>query len=210
MSTRPKPRTQAPLPIQNVQWSKEHFEDPGLFNVVWQQAIKAVQALQGAGGPTVLRSGVDVQGAVVTGLGKPQSPSDAISSGHASTQYSAAAQQPQLDIGGKNTLKGLAYCYAQTQKNAAAVASIPTTYTGGGFINLFGALLQFGSIADMDTAVFPMAFPTPFLTAVQALGGFTTGPNDRITYVPTPPTLTDFTLANNGTGAGAYWVALGY
>jgi hypothetical protein len=201
-----------PLPLQYTPFDPKHFkDDAGLhfFNLQWQKVINQINASNGATGQVVLPHGLDVRGATVSGLGAPKAESDAISSGHAQQQFSAPVLQPKFDIGGTNQLKGLGYVYQKTQQNAAAVASIPTTYTGGGFINLFGALLQFGLIASMDTAVFPMNFPDPFPNACQAILCATTGPNDRITYV-TSFSATQFTLANNGAGAGASWVAIGY
>jgi len=212
MSTRPNPTSvpqQIPLPLQFSPFSEEHFKGKmEFFNLQWQQVINALNAGNGAGGKVTLPHGIDVRGATVSGVGAPQSDSDAISSGHAQSQFSAPALQPKFDIGGKNTLKGLAYVYGETKSNAAAIASIPGTYGGGGVINLFGMLLQFGTIADMDTAVFPMNFPQAFPTACQAILAATTGPNDRITYI-TSFNATAFTLANNGSGAGACWIALG-
>ncbi len=113
MSTNPNPRPIAPantpLPIQNFQLTKSDLEDPSLgrLNVMLQQVIQRVNAHSGVSGPTILPSGVDVQGKTVTGLAAPTSPTDAISSGHADSQYSAASLAPQLDIGGSNALKGL-------------------------------------------------------------------------------------------------------
>ena len=72
-----------------------------------QQVIQRVNEHSGVAGPTKLPSGADVQGKTVTGLAEPTSPTDAISAGHAKSQYSAGSLAPQLDIGGSHALKGL-------------------------------------------------------------------------------------------------------
>jgi len=201
------------LPLQFFPFRHEQFQSKeGItaFNGQWQQVINAINAVSGNNGPAVIPGGVDVQGASITGLGAPKSPTDAVSAGHAAGNYGASAVSPQLDIGGTNTLKGLAYVSGQVQKNNAALGNLPSTYAGGGVIDLFGFIVQLGFIADMDTAVFPMAFPQAFPNACQSLIAFTTGPNDRITYASVLPTTTHFTLANNGAGAGAFWIAGGW
>lgn len=110
-TSRPVAQPARPLPIQNVQFTEEEVKDPKQFaaklNVFLQQLVPSVQSLQGVAGPSVLPSGIDVVGQTITGLGAPQGPTDAISSGHADSQYSAASLQPQLDLGGKSALKGL-------------------------------------------------------------------------------------------------------
>lgn len=104
----------APRPIQFTPFQASDFRDNVDFvNQTLSQFTTTINSLLGQGGPVQFPSGLDMQGAKVTGLAAPSSPSDAISAGHASTQFSAAAQQPQLDIGGDYTLKGLAYAYQQ-------------------------------------------------------------------------------------------------
>jgi hypothetical protein len=110
-TSRPVAPKQTPPPIQRFQFTKEDFTtDEGVarFNTMMSQHATAVQALQGSGGRTTLFSGVDVQGETVTGLGAPQGDTDAVSLAHGQANYSPAAVGPQLDIGGSNTLKGLA------------------------------------------------------------------------------------------------------
>lgn len=123
--TRPAPPRQTPPPIQRVQFSKEDFTtESGVarMNTVMSQLTGAVQALQGSGGPSVLPSGVDVAGARVTGLAAPQHSSDAISAGHAQSQFSADTLGPQLDIGGSNALKGLTGLQIQQNRLQSALA----------------------------------------------------------------------------------------
>ncbi len=138
MSTRPQPPVATPLPIQRYQVTKQDFENPERFNVFLSQLTGAVQAVQGAGGPSVLPSGINVAGATVSGLGAPQSPSDAISSGHAQSQFSPEVIGPSLDIGGKNALKGLTGLtmqLSQVQNSLAAGitgTAVLAKITGGG------------------------------------------------------------------------------
>ncbi len=97
-----------PIPIQRVQFTAEDFStNTNRFNVTMNQLIGAVQALQGAGGATDLPSGVNVAGSTVTGLAAPTGPTDAISAGHAQSQYGAGTIGPDLDLGGSHALKGL-------------------------------------------------------------------------------------------------------
>jgi hypothetical protein len=88
-----------------------------------QQVIQRVNENSGVPGPTLMPSGVDVQGKTVTGLAAPTSASDAISAGHADSQYSASALAPQLDLGGKNALKGLTYLFLQKYVNQLIAGS---------------------------------------------------------------------------------------
>lgn len=111
--------TSAPRPVQFTPVRKEDFQSDGgisFFNQTLSQITTTLNALVGQGGPVRFPAGVDMAGAALTGLADPSSPSDAISAGHASSQYSAAAQQPQLDIGGEHALKGLTYSYQQASQ----------------------------------------------------------------------------------------------
>jgi hypothetical protein len=75
-----------------------------------------------------------VAGAKVTGLAAPTGPSDAVSAGHASANYSASAVSPQLDVGGSSALKGLTYLFLQTYVNkilaGAGITISPVAGTG--------------------------------------------------------------------------------
>lgn len=133
MSTNPNPQlVQRPNPIQNFQLKEDDFKgNAGRLNTMLQSLITAVQALQGTGGKTVLPSGVDVQGATVSGLGKPAKETDAISAGHADGNYSAAVIGPKLDVGGSNALKGLTLLWSYI--NAGATGTVVLAkITGGG------------------------------------------------------------------------------
>lgn len=198
-------------PVQFTPFTKEHLTtDSGIafFNQWAAQVVTELNRNSGQSGPVAIHAGIDLGGAKLTGLATtPTDPTDAVSLAHADANYSPAVNSPALDIGGKNALKGLTSLWL---KVGQVQAGLPNNYTGGGAINLFGLVIQLGFIASMDTASFPMNFPAPFPNACQAFLPVTTGPNDRITYVPTLPTKTQFWIANNGSGAGAFWLAAGW
>lgn len=132
--TRPAPAKQNPLPIQRFQFSKEDFTtDEGVarFNTMMSQHATAVQALQGSGGRTVIQSGLDVQGESVTGLGAPQSESDAVSLGHAQANYSPASTSSSFDLGGSHALKGLTNLQIVSNAQAGTIAAIQAALAVG-------------------------------------------------------------------------------
>lgn len=106
MSSRPaipNPTT----PFQSVQLKLSDLQEPGLpfLNSLLTQIQQQVNELTGASGKTILSSGVDVSGSTISNVGEPVSPADAISKSHAEANYSAAALAPQLESGGKTSLK---------------------------------------------------------------------------------------------------------
>jgi hypothetical protein len=131
-TSRPTPPAATPLPIQRVQFTAKDFaENPGSVNVTLNQVIGAIQSLQGSSGPSVLPSGIDVAGSTITGLAAPTSPSDAISAGHAANQYSASSLGPQLDIGGKNALKGLTGLTITSNSQGTSITQIQAVLAVG-------------------------------------------------------------------------------
>ena len=117
-----------PMPLQLTPFRKEQFQsDEGIefFNQTMAQITNAINRGTGQAGAVVIPAGIDVAGSTVTGLGTPSGPTDAISSGHAQANYGAPASSQALDIGGSNTLKGLAFVYSQTHNNAPLIAAIP-------------------------------------------------------------------------------------
>lgn len=105
--TQQTPNIPAVKPIQFAPLTKADIDDPhlALINTYFAQIAKGINAGNGASGKTVLPAGVDVQGATVSGVGKPKSPSDAVSLAHAESNYSAAALRPLLEGGGKHSLR---------------------------------------------------------------------------------------------------------
>lgn len=103
----PTPTSARALPIQSLQLKNSDLEQDGLptLNNYLTQVQDQINRLSGATGPTELPSGVDVRGATLTGLGQPQSPTDAVSLAHAEDNYSAAALSPKLEASGSSPLK---------------------------------------------------------------------------------------------------------
>jgi hypothetical protein len=123
-----------PLPIQFTPFRKEDFaSDAGVsfINQSFAQIFTTINSLLGAGGPTILPSGIDVQGSKVTGLAPPTGPTDAVSANHAESKYSAAAVSPQLDLGGTSTLKGLSNLYLLLSQSYSGTIPL-AKLTGGG------------------------------------------------------------------------------
>lgn len=124
------------LPLQYSPFRAEQFqtkEGISAFNLQWQQVINAINGATGNNGPAIIPGGVDVQGGSITGLGDPKGPTDAVSAGHASANYGSVAVGTQLDIGGQNTLKGLAYAYsALIPGNGVSGTVALAKLTGGG------------------------------------------------------------------------------
>lgn len=136
-----------PLPIQFTSFTaKELTTDAGVarLNILFAQYTPIINALLGAAGPTILPSGVDVRGATITGLGAPSSPSDAVSLGHAQGNYGAPAVSPQLDLGGKSTLKGLSNLYLLLDQSFSGTIPVAKLTGGGsdGSITVSGGLIQ--------------------------------------------------------------------
>ena len=135
-----------PLPIQYTSMTKEQFaSDAGVafHNQQLSQIVNTLNALLGSGGPTLLPSGIDVQGAKVTGLTAPTSPADAISAGHAEANYGAPAVSKQLDLGGTSTLKGLANIYLLMGQSFSGKITLAKITGGGsnGSITVVGGLI---------------------------------------------------------------------
>ena len=207
------------LPLQPPIFRKEHFATDAGVSYVNQQMMQmamAINASRGEFGPAVIPSGVDVQGASVTGLGSPSGPTDAVSAGHATTNFGAPSVGPQLDIGGTHTLKGLAYCYQQVQNLSAAVAG---AWTSGSNANGYwvkdatGHIHQWGRInTDINAGTLPVTFPVQYTDALSvAIMVSTWSITDRITYVVKgSESATGFTIENNGSSGYAMWTADGY
>lgn len=130
---RPTPKAPPPQPIQYFQLKPDDLKDEagvGKLNMMLTQIINAQNAGSGATGRTILPAGIDVQGETISGLGSPKSPTDAISAGHADSNYGAPAIAPQLDIGGKNALKGLTGLWLKVNQIAAAGVQSLNSLTG--------------------------------------------------------------------------------
>lgn len=177
----PRPTAPNPLPIQYTPFTKDHFSTPegiAFVNLQFSQIINALNRQTGQGGPVVLPSGIDVAGATVSGLGKPQKETDAVSLGHAQGNYGAPAVGPQLDIGGSNPLKGLANLYLQSYVNqilaGAGISISPASGTGKVRISATGGG---GGIGGSGTTGFLPQFsaPTTLADSIIDYGATTPG-----------------------------------
>lgn len=199
------------LPIQAPQVTREQLADPAYMNVLLQQVFTAINQGNGALGRVVLSRGIDVQGATVTGLGAPQSETDAISSGHAAANFGPVAQAQQLDIGKPQALKGLTAAYALAQQASTAVSKLPTYTSGSNSIQLVGGvILKWGHTGVISTTLavtFPAAFPSACF-AVLVCDDLTSGTAETMSVSGTP-TATGFTVHSSGAANGAWWYAIG-
>lgn len=208
----PKPARSAapnPMPIQYTPFTLKHFQTPegiAFVNLQMSQIVNAINRGTGQAGPVVIPAGLDVAGASVTGLGAPSDPSDAVSLSHAQGNYAAPSVGPQLDIGGSNTLKGLAYCYGQTKANNTAIAELQGAL--GTFEDVTGSR-AFGTVYQNtnDSAMY-----------VSAVGSFNLGVGHNasalgyIGATSSPTTLADANSCTNGPGwaSASFFVPSGW
>lgn len=205
-----------PRPVQFPVFRKEQLQtDEGMaaFNLSMSQIVNAINQNNGQAGTVVLPSGVDVQGSSVTGLGAPSDPTDAVSLGHSNSNYGAPAVGPQLDIGGSNTLKGLAYTYKQSQlipslQNQIANVISGTIGANGNITFSNGLIIKWGTTPTGNpyAVSFLNAFPTAcyLVLATPDLNANTSN------YVWVGDvSVSGFNIYNNGTVPDAYWIAIG-
>lgn len=171
-------------PIQFTQFTKSDFEEPSYFNNVMQEMANAINAANGATGRTVLPQGVDVAGSTVSGVGEPQSPTDAVSKQHAQDNYSAAALRPQFESGGAHSLRTVRRLNDtnQSEQNSTflkqlsntaptANSTIVTGSTGGGSttITIPAGFHQYpdGTVRPFATAT--LTVPNPVVQSITSL-----------------------------------------
>lgn len=218
MSSRPLPG-QNPLPIQTQQFTKEQLQDPGVMNVWFQQLVDALNIGNGTLGMVPQPSGIDMQGSRVANLAPPVNDGDAISSGHAASNYGPAAQQQQLDIGKPYALKGLNVAFATSQQNAtaitalqAAAANAATVLGSGGSTPLAAPIIQTGETAAISAGSLAVVFPAAYENTVPTVlvcDDYGSGSDGVASVVKGTVTKTGFTVRNSNTGNGAWWIAVG-
>jgi hypothetical protein len=123
-----------PRQVQFTPLTKAHFatdEGVAFVNLQLSEFARAINQGNGTAGQVVLKQGVDVAGSTVTGIGAPSGPSDAVSLGHASTNYGPEAVGPKLDLGGANSLKGLSALYLMVTTSGTGTVPL-AKLTGGG------------------------------------------------------------------------------
>lgn len=139
------PKSQ-PRPIQFTPLRKEQFasdEGVSFVNLQLSQIVNAINRGSGQAGQVVNPAGFDVAGGTVTGLGSPTEPGDAVSLAHSQANYGATAVGSQLDIGGNQTLKGLAAVYAAVQpgNGVSGTIVIPKLTTTNGSITVKNGII---------------------------------------------------------------------
>lgn len=199
-----------PLPVQFSPVREDTFKsDDGIaeFNQQMQMIVTELNRRNGNAGRVVIPNGVDVAGDTISNLGAPQNPTDAISSGHAEANYGAPTLSSKLDIGGSNTLKGLASLFLKFNQSQATATTFGEDYVE--FSN--GVIVQWGKTTTFDTGPETETFSTPFPNAclwVGLTGDWGTNSNARIWFA-SALTTTNFQAHNDGT-QGAWWIAFGY
>lgn len=210
--------SRTPLPIQYTPLRKEDFASHSgvsFINQYLSQITTTINAFVGAGGPTVLPAGADLRGSVLSGLGAPSAASDAVPLGHATNAFGPATQQQQLDIGKPYALKGLTGLWS---KVAQIQQQSPSQYTGTApYVNLYGTILQWGHIPAVAvggtpvtfTAQSGIAFPNACLV-VLLTDDAASGSNHIMSAVAGSLTATGFEAKADGSGNGAYYLAVGW
>jgi len=133
-----------PRQIQYTPLTLKHLsteEGVHFLNLQLSQIVDAINKGNGTAGQVVLKSGVDVAGSTVTGLGAPSDPTDAVSLAHANSNYAAPAVGQQLDLGGSSTLKGLSGLYLMMGESFTGTIIIPKLSIANGSITVVGGLV---------------------------------------------------------------------
>ena len=179
-------------PIPQITFKKSDFDDPslGLFNLHWQNLVKAINDILGpAGGTTRLGSHLDISGNRVQNVGDPVNPHDAVSKSYADANYGAEALRPQLDVLGKAVLQSVRRLNDPNQQEQSSsflnslMSTAPTTNTSnvsfgspsGGTVAVNVAA---GSFQRMDGNVIPfqafndtVTLPTSYNISTLARSG---------------------------------------
>lgn len=199
--------TPTPLPIQSFQLKKSDLDQEGLptLNAMFIQLQTQISALNGAAGKTVMASGIDVKGATVTGVGEPQTSTDAVSKIHAEQNYSAAAIAPQLESGGgRSSLKTFRALNSKAQQEtnstflnrmsntspstnttvvtagAPSGGSVTITVPAGFHLRVDGSIAPFGTFSDTvalpsSQAITGLTRTTGVVTATGTFSGLSAG-----------------------------------
>ena len=211
------PKPPPPLPLQFSAFTEKHFSTPdgvASVNLLIQQMVNAINAGNGSAGRVSLPEGIDVAGKTITGVGAPASDSDAISSGHAQSQFSPQVLQPKFDIGGSHALKGLSYVFGQVGSFQATLKGAQYDSSSGSS-NLFGMVVKIGHSGTIPSGIpgLIVTFAEDFPHACQcvvAVDDFAAGGTRNISVVGSSVTAHQFKLWSDGSGAGAFWAAFGW
>lgn len=207
---------QGAQPISQPQLRPEDLKDPGVLNTIIQQMQTQINALSGAQGKTQLPAGAELGGSTISGLGVPQTPTDAISLTHAETNYSAAALAPKLEAGGTNSLQSYRALNSKAQTenysnflegvlNTAPTAntstvsagspsggSVAVTVTAGAHLYVSGKQVTYAQ--RTDTLALPASYS---ISAISRSGGV-------VTATVTSPLLSTANIAVAGVGDSSF------
>lgn len=234
------PTSPTPYPIQNTQLTQADLQQQGLplLNSLFAQVFDQISTLNGSKGQTPLPSGINVAGATVSGIGEPQTATDAVSKGHAEQNYSAAALAPQLEAGQKTTLKTYRALNSKQQRenysnflegvlNTAPTANSSTvsadapsggsvTVTISAGTHLFVSGNQVTYAQRSDTLTLPTTFTITAISraggvvsaTTSAASGLTTGDTISVTGV-TDSTFDGTFVLTGGSGTLLTWAQAG-
>jgi hypothetical protein len=102
----PAPASNPLPPISVPSLTADDLKSPDALNSILLNFGQSINYILGhAGGPPVLKAGVDLGGATIRNSGAPQSPSDVVSLEFADNNYGASAIAPQVEALGKNILQ---------------------------------------------------------------------------------------------------------
>jgi hypothetical protein len=125
------------IPLSAPIFKKEDLQGENLdfFNQWMTTIAQAINAQQGTAGPVKLQGHLDLQGNRIMNVGKPVDDTDAVSQAVATTQFGAAALQPQIEALGKHVLQTARRLNDKVQRENYSsflnglVSTAPTTNT---------------------------------------------------------------------------------
>lgn len=158
------------VPLQLIQLRKSDLEEEGLptLNQNLTNIVKQVSALSGSGGVVKMPGGIDLAGSKITGAGETDNPQpgELVTHAYARKNFGADAIAPQLEAGGKNSLKSVRRINDKAQRENSSSflnnlmntsptvndATVSFSGVGGGAVTIF---VSSGShqFVDNDTVV---------------------------------------------------------
>jgi len=212
--------------------AKINVEGDASFARHYSQLTDAVNTLLGFNGAIPLQNHIDLKGNLVRGLGQPQAPTDAVSSGVANNKYSAAALKAQIEAGGPSSLNSYRILNSQSQREGTSswlndlMSSVPSANgilpsilnIGGGAVQVTLPAENFtfadGSNILLQSRTDILSPPTSFsigaISATSNVVSVTTGATglvtgDVMTVVNvTPPSFNGSYIITSSSGGGAF------
>jgi hypothetical protein len=154
------------------------------------QIVDTINAHSGYNGPIQPANHIDMGGARITGIGAPQTPTDAIPSGVAASTYSASALKPQISPGGPQSMPGYRQLNSSSQReqssswlndlpsavpNASQVFPTVTSSGGGVLVSIPAALFTYadGSTTMLNARTDLLSLPAQYAISSITLSGIT-------------------------------------